>query len=124
MKNWKELPLKVKFRVAAMRVGKFLGCHQIPERSFTIGGYQFPLCARCTGICAGYPVGGLLLIWFRIPILVCVCMCAVMFFDWFIQYTGLKQSTNLRRFLTGLICGTGYLQFIAQIILLLIKLIK
>ncbi len=25
-------------------------CHQNPERSFIISGYQFPLCARCSGI--------------------------------------------------------------------------
>lgn len=25
-------------------------CHQNPERSFFISGYQFPLCARCSGI--------------------------------------------------------------------------
>ena len=30
--------------------GKRLGCHQMPERSFFIKGYQFPVCARCTGV--------------------------------------------------------------------------
>lgn len=25
-------------------------CHQIPERSFFIGGHQLPVCARCTGL--------------------------------------------------------------------------
>lgn len=121
MKNWKELPLKVKLHIIAMRVGKFLGCHQIPERSFTIGGYQFPLCARCTGICVGYIIGGLLFIWFRIPLIVCLCLCAVMFFDWFVQYKGLKSSTNPRRFITGILCGTGYLQFIVQMIYIVIN---
>ncbi|MGG7175281.1 DUF2085 domain-containing protein [Clostridium neonatale] len=25
------------------------GCHQLPDRSFFIRSYQFPICARCTG---------------------------------------------------------------------------
>jgi uncharacterized membrane protein len=25
-------------------------CHQRPERSFFVDGYQFPVCARCTGL--------------------------------------------------------------------------
>jgi uncharacterized membrane protein len=32
-------------------------CHQIPERSFFLGGHQLPLCARCTGTYLGVAVG-------------------------------------------------------------------
>jgi uncharacterized membrane protein len=32
-------------------------CHQIPERSFSIGGRQLPLCARCTGTFLGAVLG-------------------------------------------------------------------
>jgi uncharacterized membrane protein len=32
-------------------------CHQIPERSFHLGGHQLPLCARCTGIYMGALAG-------------------------------------------------------------------
>jgi uncharacterized membrane protein len=28
-------------------------CHQIPERSFHLAGFQLPVCARCLGIYAG-----------------------------------------------------------------------
>ena len=45
-----------------MHIGKYSGCHQMPERSFFINGMQFPLCARCTGILVGYLVGVLLFV--------------------------------------------------------------
>lgn len=32
-------------------------CHQIPERSFHIGDYQLPLCARCSGMYLGAMLG-------------------------------------------------------------------
>lgn len=37
-------------------IGAFL-CHQIPERSFHLGEFQLPVCARCLGIYAGFAAG-------------------------------------------------------------------
>src|SRR5262245_38661744 len=34
-------------------------CHQLPERSFHLGGVQWPVCARCMGISAGAAIGAL-----------------------------------------------------------------
>ena len=34
-------------------IGGFI-CHQMPERSFHLGGLQIPVCARCLGIYAGF----------------------------------------------------------------------
>lgn len=34
-----------------------LVCHQLPERSFHLGAFQLPVCARCTGIYAGAACG-------------------------------------------------------------------
>jgi uncharacterized membrane protein len=43
-------------------------CHQRPERSFHAVDSQLPVCARCTGIYAGAPVGVLLaLLFWRHP---------------------------------------------------------
>lgn len=36
-------------------VGSFV-CHQLPERSFHLAGFQIPVCARCLGIYAGFAV--------------------------------------------------------------------
>lgn len=99
-----------------MDIGGWLGCHQMPERSFHIHGYQFPLCARCTGISVGYIIGPVLLIWVRIPMLGCMICASIMFFDWYIQYMGILPSTNLRRLITGTICGVGYVHFWVNLI--------
>ncbi|HEX7283845.1 MAG TPA: DUF2085 domain-containing protein [Vicinamibacterales bacterium] len=32
-------------------------CHQIPERSFFVDGWQLPVCARCTGLYLGALAG-------------------------------------------------------------------
>ena len=42
-----------------------LVCHQIDERSFSIGHNSFPLCARCTGIYTGFLVGALVMFLLR-----------------------------------------------------------
>jgi uncharacterized membrane protein len=37
-------------------------CHQQPGRSFHIDGAQLPVCARCTGLYAGVPLGTLVVL--------------------------------------------------------------
>lgn len=37
-------------------------CHQMAERSFHTAGFQWPVCARCTGLYAAAPFGALLAI--------------------------------------------------------------
>lgn len=39
-------------------------CHQIPERSFHLAGFQLPVCARCLGIYLGASAGAGL-VWVR-----------------------------------------------------------
>lgn len=35
-------------------------CHQLPERSFVLGGQQLPVCARCSGLYLGVALGFLM----------------------------------------------------------------
>ncbi len=88
-------------------LGTNTGCHQMPERSFFIKGYQFPVCARCTGVLIGYLLGVVLhfAIGTRTPY--CLGACLVMFLDWFFQYIKVKESTNFRRLITGILGGYG-----------------
>ncbi len=39
-------------------------CHQIPERSFYLAGFQLPVCARCLGIYVGAAAGAAV-VWMR-----------------------------------------------------------
>lgn len=85
-----------------------LGCHQMEERSFHFKGYQFPVCARCTGVFVGEIIAIiLLLLGIKINIFVSIALLLIMGFDWFIQYIKLLQSTNIRRLITGTLAGIG-----------------
>ena len=81
------------------------GCHQIPERSFTIHGKQFPICARCTGVLIGNIASYIMFFLYTIPLKFYIVGCIIMFIDWLIQYIGIRESTNFRRLITGIIGG-------------------
>ena len=44
------------FAVLAYTAGGIV-CHQLPERSFFWGAWQYPVCARCTGLYASAVLG-------------------------------------------------------------------
>lgn len=96
--------------IKSMNIGSRLGCHQRADRSFFVRGYQFPVCARCTGVTVGYIaalimiIAGVRLNWIWI-----LALCGVMGLDWGIQRIGLKESNNIRRLITGIVGGIGVL---------------
>lgn len=92
-----------------MEFGRRLGCHQMSERSFFIKGYQFPICARCTGVIISSFVAVVVFWWYKMSMIVSFALCAIMFMDWFIQRIEIKSSTNIRRFITGLMGGYGFM---------------
>lgn len=88
-------------------------CHQKPERSFFINNYQFPCCARCTGLFLGVFLGLLfspflyfdkfyLMIFFLIPI----------FIDGLTQKYSNYESNNRRRIITGIMFGFSYIYLV------------
>lgn len=99
-------------------MGKIFGCHQMPERSFFIAGRQFPVCARCTGAILGSFVGAGLFVFlkYEMPFWLATVMCMVMLLDWGIQYIKIKKSTNIRRLITGMVCGVGLTEIYLQIL--------
>jgi len=95
---------------------EFSYCHRKPERSFFWKGKQFPLCARCTGINLGYfslPffIFGLI----EISILWTVLMILPTYIDGAIQAYFNIESTNSRRFITGLLSGVGTMSVASKI---------
>ena len=99
-------------------------CHRLPERSFHFRGKQFPVCARCTGIYLGELIMLILLfIGFRLSIfwsLICILPFII---DGTIQYFNLIESTNMRRFITGLIGGFGIIGIYFYIIKIILSFI-
>lgn len=92
-----------------MEFGNRLGCHQMPERSFFIKGYQMPICARCTGVLISSTFAIIIFFWYKPSILVSTLLCIIMFMDWLLQRVGIRSSTNIRRLITGLLGGYGFM---------------
>lgn len=96
-----------------MKIGTYSGCHQMYERSFTYRGYQFPICARCTGIFIGQIIG--LILGFRLDLLWSILLIIPMGIDGTVQLIKIKQSNNLRRVITGFIAGIAYINLLFNI---------
>ena len=109
--------------IKMMELGHRLGCHQMPERSFFFHKYQFPVCARCTGVLIGQSVAIILIVVsIKINLPLAISMLLIMGFDWFIQYIGFLESNNIRRLITGFLGGLGLIYIYWDIILLIIRL--
>jgi uncharacterized membrane protein len=87
-------------------------CHQIPERSFFIAGHKLAVCARCTGLYAGFALTLLLyplirplqtVEWPRRELL--ILAAAPMAIDFGLTFVGVWENTHTSRLLTGLLLG-------------------
>jgi uncharacterized membrane protein len=98
-------------------LGSFI-CHQIPERSFHIGGIQMPVCARCLGLYAGAALGvvGHLRVWHagritralttpRTARWLALVAAGPTVLTVVLEMAGLWQPANLTRALAGLPLG-------------------
>jgi uncharacterized membrane protein len=87
-------------------------CHQLPERSFFIAGHQFAVCARCTGLYAGFTFAILLYPLLR-PIRTVVAPPRKWLFvaafplavDFSLGFLGIWENTHTSRLLSGLLLG-------------------
>lgn len=109
---------KIKIWAFLMRLGNGAGCHQREDRSFFFKGWQFPVCSRCTGILTGQIIGIVLyIIGVKIPFYFDFLFLFIMFLDWWIQYKKIKESTNLRRCITGNLAGIAQISIVAKILI-------
>jgi len=87
---------------------RLVACHRLPERSFFWAGRQFPVCARCTGMLAGYLAFPLFLFHLVTPgwaLSLAANLPALA--DGLTQAWGGRESSNPLRFATGLAAGVG-----------------
>ena len=116
----KGLDKKTALWVKLMKIGASTGCHQMHERSFSLSGFQFPVCARCTGLGIGQISGFFIsfflfnhnMIFLFIPAIVSISMLGL---DGIGQYYQKWESTNTRRLITGLSCGFFVIVFLNKI---------
>lgn len=94
------------------RIGKEPLCNGRPERAPHIGSFCFPLCWRCTAISLGAIAMGFfnLSYCFYHPLvgtIVALGLAMPCLADGLLQKYAKKESTNIRRILTGLLAGIG-----------------
>lgn len=88
-------------------------CHRIPERTFKIKNYYFPVCSRCTGIYISM-FSYYLFVYFvyveytPIIIIIAFLMMIPALLDGLTQFFRFRDSNNSLRFTTGLIAGLGF----------------
>lgn len=109
-----------------MYCGKISGCHQKKEHSFVIKDKQFPVCARCSGVILGYLIGAFLNIFmlYTVSFEMLILFPLIMLFDWTLQYLKFLKSTNLRRIITGTLCGTVFGNYYIVVIKYILNFLK
>ncbi len=88
-------------------------CHQREDRSYHLGDYQFPVCARCQGVYIGYLVG----LFFSNPLL--IGLLPITYLEGYLQLKTDYNSTNPRRIITGILSGVGTTVLVKIIIILI-----
>jgi uncharacterized membrane protein len=96
-----------------MKWGAHMGCHQLPSRSFFWRSYQFPLCARCTGVLLGSLLGIPLLFFIR-PSWSFLFLFLPLILDGGSQLLGWRSSNNFLRLITGMLSGIAMLFLFAR----------
>ncbi|MEO8647897.1 MAG: DUF2085 domain-containing protein [Acidobacteriota bacterium] len=87
-------------------------CHQMPERSFSVAGYQFAVCSRCFGVYFGllagiatYPLWRPIDETDSIPRFWLFLSLIPIAVDWSLTIFGIWENTFLSRFVTGALLG-------------------
>jgi len=87
-------------------------CHRLPDRTFKIRNWYFPVCARCTGLYVGAFSYFIYVYFFYVEyttilILIAFLMITPTLLDGLTQFFDFRKSNNILRLLTGLLGGVG-----------------
>ena len=103
-------------RALRSRPAAWIGCHGNPDRCLAIGGWRSPICARCLGLLAGYPLAVGALFAFGPPGLERALIGALLLvpaaLDGGAQALSSYRSTSPRRLATGVLAGLGQLELL------------
>ena len=96
-------------------------CNLNESRGLFIGGFCLPLCARCTAIIFTFLLTVFILLFKKIRFkrrwiivwALCLLPCLI---DGVLQYAFNIESTNLRRIITGAICGFGIAHLLSHFV--------
>lgn len=90
-------------------------CHGRSDRCLSVRGHEFPICARCTAIYAGYLTALIFEFLFGVPptrlLATYVLLVVPTGVDGLTQFMFDRESTNLIRLLTGYPAGLGLMLF-------------
>ncbi len=88
-------------------------CHQLPDRSFMLSGHKFAVCARCTGLYAGFASATLLYPLLRSlrrtdtpPRKWLLVAAFPLVVDFGLTVFGIWENTHWSRFFTGVLLGS------------------
>ena len=108
-------------------------CHQQRDRCFYFKGKNMPLCSRCFGFYLFFALSLLLTVLAEIlhgligdvrPIVMALIFGITllpMLADGLLQYRTRYESTNTRRFLTGMISGAGFGTAVAWFLFMVVR---
>ena len=87
-------------------------CHQLPERSYFIGGHKLAVCSRCTGLYAGFALATILYPLVRSlrqteapPRKWLFLAAAPLAVDFSLTFLGIWENTHSSRLITGALLG-------------------
>jgi uncharacterized membrane protein len=89
---------------------RWWSCHRLPERSFSVAGRQFHICARCTGVVVGLVASPFLIPLHQISGPAFFPLAGILCADALTQLCGFRKLTNVLRFSTGFLT-TAYAPF-------------
>lgn len=100
-------------------------CHQMPDRSFSVGGIPFALCHRCFGLAVGLFWGALVAgPAFRVRsgvrrygVAALAAVTVLLLADWFAAVTDLFEGSPMSRFMTGVAAGFVAAWFVVDAVL-------
>ena len=123
-------PFLITNGVEASQIYTFFGyiCHQKPERSFFILGYQFAVCSRCFGVYFGLLAGIVTYPLWRgvddvtpLPRIWLFLSLVPIGIDWLLGVLGIWENTYASRFITGLILGFACAVFVVPALVEIVR---